>query len=106
MDNKLLPCPFCGGHADIAKFPDNNELDNTRIYCTKCQCRTYRVCESMAIEQWNARVNTKLDKYKTALDIALADIENALSQFENDYPEIAWRAICNTKNKVTDILKD
>ena len=50
-------------------------------------------------------LESELSRYKAALDFAIADIENALSQFDNNYPECAYRAICDTKSKITQALE-
>lgn len=51
-DEKLKPCPFCGGKATI------NGITLVYIKCTKCGVETvgYRE-EDEAIEAWNRRVN-------------------------------------------------
>ena len=51
-DQKLLPCPFCGGKARIKKY--DNEYD---VICDICACST-RVTETKAdaIKFWNNRI--------------------------------------------------
>lgn len=57
---KLLPCPFCGGQADIyAK--DIIVFDKYKtgyfVYCKDCCCETqYEDSEGKAIKDWNKRV--------------------------------------------------
>ena len=55
MENKLKPCPFCGGEPYIQSRPTARK---TKIYSVKCRCgamfkfvdRRYK-----AIEAWNRR---------------------------------------------------
>lgn len=64
MNNKkLLPCPFCGGEAEII-INKSSQGQTSMIKCSKCSCRksllkhpTYEGdIESDAIESWNKRV--------------------------------------------------
>ena len=50
---KLLPCPFCGGKAELQK--GMCELDNY-VMCLECRSKTklYNTKES-AIKKWNTR---------------------------------------------------
>lgn len=36
MDEKLKPCPFCGGKAEFLQFTN----ENAQIECTFCHCKT------------------------------------------------------------------
>ncbi len=64
MQNELLPCPFCGGKAQIHKrkfnFASHEPLFTDygyAIFCTKCKCSTeYSVSADEAKETWNRRV--------------------------------------------------
>ena len=57
----LLPCPFCGGKADIDY--DGSVYDGTHVYCTECDIRTesYKTKTGStwdvdaAIAAWNRR---------------------------------------------------
>ena len=55
-ENKLEPCPFCGGEAMI------NGITLVYIKCTKCGVETvgYRE-EDEAITAWNRRTNDDND---------------------------------------------
>ena len=57
MNNKeLLPCPFCGGEADILQHKDG--IDDWIVFCKKCGCQTdFMFTESEAISHWNSRVD-------------------------------------------------
>ena len=50
---KLLPCPFCGGEAELSLF-----LGNYHVTCTKCLGAIFPargMLKGEAIEAWNTR---------------------------------------------------
>ena len=50
-DKRLLPCPFCGGGAEVIE----TEID-WYVRCTKCSGRVQAtISEQEAIRQWNTR---------------------------------------------------
>lgn len=52
---KLKPCPFCGGKADICKFPGCGAT----IFCSDCQVSTPILDMPVAIQVWNRRVQNE-----------------------------------------------
>lgn len=53
MNEKLKPCPFCGGEAELIK------IYNTQwhyVQCVKCKVKTEHKTEQEAINAWNTRV--------------------------------------------------
>ena len=55
MQNKLLPCPFCGGEA---KYIEDKDFFVSRfVTCTKCGIETRRnyLRKDLAIKDWNTR---------------------------------------------------
>ncbi len=52
-ENKLLPCPFCGGEAQTTVF-----LSNYMVACTACPASIFP-CKGMtkeeAVKAWNRR---------------------------------------------------
>ena len=53
MTDRLKPCPFCGGDADLEKGIGRFEHS---VVCQKCRCKTrIHAFEEDAIKKWNTR---------------------------------------------------
>ena len=64
--SELLPCPFCGGEAEIHPTydMDTNEIDGYFVWCDndKCECKPEtreHFTEAEAISAWNTRYDTE-----------------------------------------------
>ena len=56
--NGLLPCPCCGGKAEIGGDPHSDR----DVHCTKCYLSMFDTCAEGAKMAWNKRVkNTKAE---------------------------------------------
>ena len=58
MYEKLLPCPFCGGEADIEEISGNpftNEPYTWAVGCKDCNIGWYKETKEDAIAAWNRR---------------------------------------------------
>lgn len=53
MEIELLPCPFCGGKAEVERLGTNRQ--SCIVHCTECGC-TLESNETGAGWQWNMRV--------------------------------------------------
>lgn len=52
--NRLKPCPFCGGEADVVIGGEHKK--KYKVYCTKCQVRQYwHSTRKKAVDAWNLR---------------------------------------------------
>ncbi len=51
-NNTLLPCPFCGGKAEVGGDPHGDR----DIYCTKCGVSMFDTCLEGAKQSWNSRI--------------------------------------------------
>lgn len=58
-NEKLLPCPFCGGEARIRHMYVAGEPSHSMAECTKCHVKTdfyvYQFGERNVIDVWNSR---------------------------------------------------
>ena len=55
----LLPCPFCGGKAELLTVPAQNPFSyvSWSVRCTRCYCKQYpHISDHDAVEEWNRRV--------------------------------------------------
>lgn len=61
--DKLKPCPFCGGKAEMLINKYNDLRKEYLVACTKCDgmVERWRETEEEATEQWNRRVSDKED---------------------------------------------
>ena len=70
MNDKLKPCPFCGGEAMLEKIPNRSFI----VRCPKCGAKTpYWSWSAAAIETWNKRAQPtftpdELDVIRKALE--------------------------------------
>lgn len=60
MENKLKPCPFCGGKAKLRETTYGNNCDAYVVWCGNRDCEVspttkYRRWRKEAIEAWNRR---------------------------------------------------
>ena len=53
-DKELLPCPFCGGEAELRTI--DKEL--CYVVCTKCHSVSCVDIEKTTVSIWNTRTNT------------------------------------------------
>ena len=61
MAEKLKPCPFCGGEAELVNI-GAKLCDPITVACKQCKCNTQwfdRECD--AIKAWNRRTSNERD---------------------------------------------
>lgn len=59
MSEALKPCPFCGGKAEMIRYPANGKVT---VSCRSSGCManiSFCVSKDRAIEAWNRRVNNE-----------------------------------------------
>lgn len=100
---KLLPCPFCGGGAEIGEF---HLLDKEyRVCCKECRSRTpYSASIDRVIKQWNTRkpmerIVERLEELSMRYFLTIANTGNR----END---VAYENVANVLNGVIAICKE
>ena len=69
---KLLPCPFCGGEAEMLNYSPTEWL----VHCIECDgmVEKWRETEEEAIEQWNNR---------TPMDNIVEKLEEAKEEYRD-----------------------
>ena len=71
---ELLPCPFCGGEADISDEGNDTEPERYWAYCTNPSCfvegTAVYATEAEAIAAWNTRAERtcKREKHGRKMD--------------------------------------
>jgi len=57
---KLLPCPFCGGEAELTGF----EAPEFWVWCPNCKASTdAHTCKGGAIAAWNTRAAYEMEGF-------------------------------------------
>lgn len=58
---KLLPCPFCGGKAELSEFEATENHYLFEVFCTECGAEMTDTYQTMvdAITAWNRRPDIK-----------------------------------------------
>jgi len=63
MDEKLKPCPFCGGYAHIDNTSSMKQFRDFAIYCEGCDSwfvlDSYKADEEDLIGAWNRRTSNE-----------------------------------------------
>ena len=63
MEEKLKPCPFCGGEAELINIDAarvNGICNPITVRCKECNCNVNWFCkEQKAIEVWNRRTSNE-----------------------------------------------
>ena len=67
MDEKLKPCPFCGGKAHV--YEDQRFTDATynfpkwRVACSCCHAQTETATMEFVVKRWNERISDKEERW-------------------------------------------
>lgn len=86
--NKLKPCPFCGGEAEL--LAEEDSIDSYWVRCpnSECSAKTFEYsCGDHAINKWNTRtqdprIKKMLDYLKLKLMTLYGDIDRAFMEEE------------------------
>ena len=98
MQNKLLPCPFCGGEAEWG------HKDKNWIRCKKCSCESlYYENKDDAIKFWNTRkpierIVERLEEVKMNHFLTIANTGDGKLDF-------AYEKVGNAFDKAIEIVK-
>ncbi len=87
---KLKPCPFCGGKAEVVQWRDTADLNATWVTCMVCDAmiehchhKDQEIAKHQSIKAWNKRADHEPDGLVTELVKALEKIKT------NSYPGLA-----------------
>lgn len=73
---KLLPCPFCGGEADLIEQKHREYASTYYVRCKGCHCKSLeRMGVGIVAEAWNTRkpMDEFVKNYKKSNIIAKAE---------------------------------
>lgn len=90
---ELLPCPFCGGEADLDEIPGSPFTTETYSWgagCKDCNIGWYNENKAEAIAAWNKRavkLNMSVEKLAEVL-VKIDDDENPLGYCKSDCEEV------------------
>ena len=99
---KLKPCPFCGGKAEVVQWRDTADLNATWVTCMVCDAmiehchhKDQEIAKHQSIKAWNKRADHEPDGLVTELVKAL---EKAL-EFIGRSSKTDWN------NEITPVLE-
>lgn len=107
--NILLPCPFCGGQAELYDYeesqdiydPDTLGYVDTEYYtmygvgCTNCGCIIVEKTEKKAIEAWNTR--KPMEQLKSENERLKVELEQEKKKHKEDMDWIAEQLELHSK---------
>jgi len=83
-EQKLLPCPFCGGEATIFPYTDRLGIKQYRGGCFDCgETISLNNTTEEAVRRWNTR-SDNTQRYKEALEF-YAKKKNYNNEFDHGY---------------------
>lgn len=102
-EEKLLPCPMCGGKAVKSAFSWGNICDEYTVKCTECGVGTKVLKSDEAINAWNTRkpmddIVAELKRIKMNYFLTIANTGDA----KNDF---AYENVGNALDKAIEIVK-
>ena len=102
MEDRLKPCPFCGGEAELL----NNGHDYFWVICMNRECG----CEmsgmdslKAAYEQWNTR--KPMDRIVEQLEKVMDYNEKSYKEWEKTSHAQIYKIQANTYKKAIEIVK-
>ena len=88
IDERLLPCPFCGKSDGISVKIDHNGFGSYRVKCGVCSIQTARYQNrEAAVSIWNRRT--------PSIPAPVAESEEVLT------PEQAWLDLCEKGDRTS-----
>ena len=94
MQNKLLPCPFCGGEAKLIKhFVVALDTEYRQVFCTSCCAKRPAekfFTEEEAIKHWNTR--KPMEQIVKQLEAELYSSEKYIREYDDSIEQRAFHS--------------
>lgn len=88
---KLLPCPFCGGEAEVYEQKHREYASTYYVRCKSCHCKTIeRIGKGIVIEQWNTRkpMEQIVERLEELDDLTLDQYNRSMAgTYEHDFAD-------------------
>ena len=105
QNDKLLPCPFCGGKPFVYTTGSVSCGFYVEIICENCGCRTDRAYEEVASEVWNTRKPMERIVEQLEEELKLADKEKERCAKENPLQFDSAKGYTTGINNALDSVK-
>ena len=111
MQISLLPCPFCGGDAEI--ITGSTVLWEHAVRCTKCRTAikmmrgvSPSVARNSAINKWNTRKPVEQLVQQVQYELQLADVEKERCSTENRLQFDSVKGYATGVSNILDLIKN
>lgn len=82
---KLLPCPFCGGEANVYEQKHREYQSTYFVSCKGCHCKSMeRIEKDIVIEKWNTRkpIDNIMEQLEEEKEYSHSDFSRYINEYE------------------------